>query len=164
MFKLIKGVFKLIIYIAVIVALVIYVPRGLSAMLKTETPIAAITSGSMWPVLKKGDLILIQSTSRENINIDDIVVWRNATSTEAAAGFTIHRVVELRQDTLTTKGDANSTEDNPVQYEQIIGKTVEWRGKPLRVPYLGYVTIWLSDFLKNNEISFLRQTSSGPSP
>ena len=86
----------------------------------------------MWPVLKKGDLILIKGVSgKDDIGIGDIVVYTNE------KGFTIHRVVEIKEDTFITKGDANNVKDKPVEYDKLIGKTLNFKNKPIRIPYLG---------------------------
>ncbi len=37
--------------------------------------------------------------------------------------FITHRIVEVGNGTYITKGDANNTEDKPVEQEQIIGKS-----------------------------------------
>jgi signal peptidase I len=128
-----------IIYLGVVAALVIYTPKLLSQWLGTDTPIAAITSGSMWPELKIGDLVLVQAVKKEAIQIGDIVVYKNKN------GFTIHRVIEMKENVLTTKGDANNISDSPIEFKEIIGKTLEWgNGKPVRIPKLGYISIWAS--------------------
>ena len=135
--KTIKKTLSWIIYIAILVALVIGVPKGLAYILKTDYPMASITSGSMWPVLKKGDLVVIKGVdSKENIKIGDIVVYTNP------KGFTIHRVIKLNEDTLITKGDANNVSDKPVKYEELIGKALTYKGdKIIKIPYLGRISL-----------------------
>jgi signal peptidase I len=97
---------------------------------------AAITSGSMWPALHEGDLIFIEGVGRDDLAVDDIVVWRNPN------GFTIHRITKLSENSLTTKGDANFTEDEPVKYEDVIGRTYNIFGKEARIPYLGMISVY----------------------
>ncbi len=129
-----KFIVNLIIYIAIVGGVVFGFPRGLSWYLDTPYPMAAITSGSMWPALKEGSLVFIKSVKKEEIGVGDIVVYRNS------KGFTIHRVAELRENDLTTKGDANFQKDAPVKYEDIVGKTLTVWGRPLAVPYLGLIS------------------------
>ena len=134
--KTLKIILELAIYGAIIIGIVWGVPRLLSKKLGTEYPIAAITSGSMWPVLKTGDIVLIKTVPKEELKIGDIVVWQNE------KGFTIHRIAELASTTLTTKGDANFTKDESVLYSDIIGRTVmRSAAKPLRIPYFGYISV-----------------------
>jgi signal peptidase len=130
--KKVKSIIGWILYLALLVGLVWGVPKGLVYALKTDYPMASITSGSMWPELKKGDLVLIKGIdSKEEIKIGDIVVYQNP------KGFTIHRVIKLDEDTLITKGDANNVNDAPVGYEEIIGKALTFNEKTVRIPFLG---------------------------
>lgn len=122
------------IYVAIVISILWGVPRFLSWKLETPYPIAAITSGSMWPVLKKGDLILIHGVEPGAVLKGDIIVWQQDN------GFTIHRVVSVGEKTVTTKGDANFTEDGPVPHTAIIGKAVDVGGKLFRVPFLGVIS------------------------
>ena len=133
-----KIIFTLCSYIAIVAVVVFGLPKFLSWSLGTPYPMAAITSGSMWPVLKEGDLVFIQSVKKEEFALRDIIVYRN----EDNGGFTIHRIVKLGADTLITKGDANFTEDKPVKYEQVVGRTFQLFGNNMRLPYLGFVTVY----------------------
>jgi len=137
--KIIKEIIVWILYIALLVGLVYGIPRGLSYALKTDFPMASITSGSMWPALKRGDLILIQGVeNKEEIEVGDIVIYNNP------KGFTIHRVIKLNENTIVTKGDANNVEDTPVNYDEIIGKPLTVNDKPLRIPFLGMVSVFVN--------------------
>ena len=137
--SIVKSLIGWIVYLALLAGLVVGTPKALAYMLKSEHPMAAITSGSMWPALKRGDMVFIQGIqNKEEFEVGDIVVYENP------QGFTIHRVAEKRQTTVITKGDANNTLDAPVKYEDIIGKTVEFRGKPLKIPILGNISIQLN--------------------
>lgn len=134
--KIVKSILGWILYIAILAGLIYGLPKGLVYVLKTDYPMASITSASMWPTLKKGDLVLIKGIEdKNNIELNDIVVYRNE------KGFTIHRVVKLNENTLITKGDANNVNDSPVEYNQIIGKILNFRNKPLRIPFLGMVSV-----------------------
>ena len=138
---MIKGTLKTIlefaVYLLIVGAVVWGVPHYLSVKYNTEYPIAAITSGSMWPVLKTGDLVLIKNIPRDELKVGDIIVWKNP------KGFTIHRIIKLEADTLTTRGDANFIDDTPVEYSKVVGRTIyRSEAKPFRIPYLGYVSVW----------------------
>jgi signal peptidase len=134
--KFLKSLAGWIIYIGILVGLIYGIPKGLAYVLKTDYPMASITSGSMWPTLKEGDLVFIKGiNSKEEIKEGDIVVYQNP------KGFTIHRVIQLNENTLITKGDANNVNDSPVEYKDVIGKIVNLGSKPLRIPMLGRVSI-----------------------
>lgn len=137
--KTLKSTLGWILYIAILVSLVFGIPRGLAYVLKTDHPMASITSGSMWPDLKKGDLILIKGlNSKEEIKLNDIVVYQNP------KGFTIHRVIKMNEDTLVTKGDANNIEDAPIGYGEVIGKPLTINNKPFRIPFLGKIGLLIN--------------------
>jgi signal peptidase I len=143
--KAVKSTISWIIYLAVLAGLVWGTPKALTYFLHTSYPMASITSGSMWPVLKQGDMVFIEGIkSKGEIKIGDIVVYNNPSLSSGQVQFTIHRVVKMNQDTVVTKGDANDVEDSPVSYEEIIGKAVYWRGSPLRIPLLGNISIMLN--------------------
>lgn len=131
--KIIKNILEWLLYIIIFVLIVWGTPKLLVQVLNTEYPIASITSSSMWPALKQGDIVFIQglADSKKEIKVGDIVVYKNE------KGFTIHRVIELKENTLITKGDANNIADPAIAYDQLIGKMITIKGKPLRIPYLG---------------------------
>ncbi len=137
--KLLKSLIGWVLYVGFLAGLIYGIPRGLSYLLKTDYPMAAITSGSMWPVLKKGDLILIKGINeKEEIKLDDVIVYKNI------RGFTIHRVIKLNEETLVTKGDANNVKDKPIEYEDVIGKLLVMNNKPFRIPLLGMVSVYIN--------------------
>ena len=133
-----KNILEWIVCAVIVVAIAYGTPMVLSKILKTEYPVASITSSSMWPALKKGDIVFIKNVDKSELKVGDVVVYKNE------RGFTIHRVTELNEKTLKTKGDANNVSDKPVKYEEVVGRTVEWNGKPFRIPKLGKITILMS--------------------
>ena len=142
--KKIKPIIEILVYIVVVAILAIGTPKALSYALGTDHPVASITSGSMWPALKNGDLVFIKYADKNSLAVGDIVVYRNLSTSSGQTGFTIHRITELNHDTLKTKGDANSISDLPIGYDRIVGRTVNWKEKPFRIPHLGKLTIWSS--------------------
>ena len=138
--KLLKILKEIVIYGLIVVALIYGIPKGLVYLLGTDYPMASITSSSMWPALKEGDLVLIKAVTQEELEINDVIVYQNE------KGFTIHRLVKLNEETLVTKGDANNVNDSPVKYEQVVGRIVEFRDKPLRIPYLGMISVFVSKY------------------
>jgi len=134
-----KNLIGWVLYIGLLIGLIFGIPKGLSYFLKTEHPMASITSGSMWPSLKRGDLILIKGVnSKEEIKLDDIIVFKNP------KGLTIHRIIEINENTVVTKGDANNVKDAPVEYEEIIGKALTINNKPFRIPLLGMIGVYIN--------------------
>lgn len=141
--SMVRGIFNTVLYIVIIGGIVFGIPRVLSWYLDTSFPMAAITSGSMWPILKTGDLIFIEGVrGKDEITVGDIIVYSNRENNT----LTIHRVIEKRDDTVVTKGDANFSNDAPASYKDVIGKTFNVIGKPIRIPYMGSITVYASNF------------------
>ena len=76
-----------------------------------------IISGSMSPTIEKGDMILVKLDTVYKVG--DIVSFKDNDS------IITHRIVEINDNYYVTKGDANNTLDNPINKDQIIGKTVK---------------------------------------
>ena len=138
-----KIVSEIVIYILFVAILAVGTPKALSYFLGTEYPVASITSGSMWPALKKYDIVFIKNAEKSELEVGDIIVYKNGNSENTKTPiFTIHRIVELNKNTVKTKGDANNISDPLIEYKSIVGKTVNIKSKPLRIPYLGKITSW----------------------
>ena len=88
-----RVVLNVVIYILIIAGITVGIPKFLAWYLDTPYPMATITSGSMWPALKEGDLVFIKGIrDKAEIAIGDIIVYRNRENST----FTIHRVVAPR--------------------------------------------------------------------
>jgi signal peptidase len=102
----------------------------ISALLRTNKFLVTVTSNSMEPTLKKGDIAIIKNV--EDIRVGDIIVF------ESRGDLYIHRVVGIDQEYYITKGDAYSYPDlGKINRERILGKVVA------KIPYLGYLNIFL---------------------
>lgn len=75
-----------------------------------------IASGSMEPVLNVDDLIVVKKSN--DIKVGDIVTYIDGKD------FITHRVISVNGIHITTKGDANNSEDVNVNINNIIGKVV----------------------------------------
>lgn len=123
-------------YILLLFGIVYLAPKTLSYFLKTPYPLASITSGSMAPLLQRGDLVLIKGVSeKDQISVGDVIVYKND------RGFIIHRVVRKNEEDVITKGDANTIVDIPVKYEEVVGKALVVNEKPFKIPLLGTLSL-----------------------
>ena len=129
-----KLFFKVISWIITGAILLIAILTALSSF---STPLQfklfVVESGSMTPTIQQGSLIII----KPNIEYkkDDIITFKKNTeiNIKARGATTTHRIVEVDNDSFTTKGDANETEDQKsVNKDLILGKLF------LTIPYLGY--------------------------
>lgn len=89
-----------------------------------------VTSGSMEPLIKTGDVVLVQ-------DVDHLVGKGTVVAYDDGNGIVMHRVVGVDADgTYTTKGDANAVPDSTsVSQSQIVGQ-----GR-LLVPYIGLARV-----------------------
>ena len=86
---------------------------------------AVIVSGSMEPELSVGDLIIVRE--RDSYEIGDVIVYQDGRMSVT------HRIVAMNEESVTTKGDANNTNDDPIVPAQIKGEVVA------AIPLVGYV-------------------------
>ncbi|MBU1164751.1 signal peptidase I [Patescibacteria group bacterium] len=141
--RVIRTAIGTILWIALVAGLIWGLPRALSWYLKTPYPMAAITSGSMWPALHTSDLVFIQGVTKaeEQVEVGDIVVFVNKKN-----AFTIHRVMEKNEATLITKGDANNVADPAISYDDVIGKLYTIGDWNARIPKLGFISTTVSKY------------------
>ena len=77
---------------------------------------AVVLSGSMEPELSKGDLIIVKET--ESFDVNQVVVYQDGNS------LVVHRIIEMNDTEVITKGDANNTADKPIEKTRIKGEVV----------------------------------------
>lgn len=79
-----------------------------------------VSTGSMSGTMEIGDAILVKLIDQnETVNKDEIVVYSQGTA------LVTHRIVEVNGNQIVTKGDANNTNDTPIQRNQIVGKVIK---------------------------------------
>lgn len=88
-----------------------------------------VLSGSMHPELPVGTVVYANTYVKpEEIKAGEVIVFKLDKT------YVAHRAIGINEDnTFTTKGDANETEDvAPVKFDSYVGKAV------FSIPYLGY--------------------------
>ena len=108
----------------------------------TSSPIVVVISGSMEPVLYRGDLLIIQARAAEDIQLKDIVVFQD--TTYHPSGPIVHRIIEINEVDgeyeFVTKGDNNTAHDSDERtYDEIIGVVVTI------IPWLGNISLFLNE-------------------
>lgn len=123
MSKTIKGVLRtlLLIVVSLILGVNIYLwnaqsLNGNALPMPFGYGAAVVLTGSMEPTIAADDLILVRE--QDEYEVGDIVVYQSGSM------LVVHRVVELSEGTVTTKGDANNAADDPVRLELIKGEVV----------------------------------------
>lgn len=94
---------------------------------------AVVVSGSMEPKIHINDLIIYQAHEKNVYKEDDVIVYEREDSAEEEAILITHRIRKIDGDTLITRGDANTADDQPITFADVIGKVV-WR-----IPYIGVI-------------------------
>lgn len=77
---------------------------------------STVLSGSMEPSLSVGDMLIIKG--QDNYQIGDIVVYQSGRMP------VVHRIEDISEEMVTTKGDANDTSDEPFPLQNIKGEVV----------------------------------------
>ncbi|MDX1620722.1 MAG: signal peptidase I, partial [Nitriliruptorales bacterium] len=96
-----------------------------------------VSSGSMSPLIRVGDIVLIDEHDGEDLDSGTVITYRDASRN---GSLVTHRIAALNDDgTYTTKGDANQSNDStPVHPDDIEGV-----GR-LLVPMIGIPLTWLA--------------------
>jgi signal peptidase I len=110
----------------------------------------------MYPTLKQGDLVLMIPYNILKIfnikpKVNDIIVYKSPIDEK----LTCHRIIEINNDVIITKGDFNPNIDSyTISEEDIIAIVPTIFNIPLHIPFLGFILYELNSnlFLK---ISFL---------
>ena len=79
---------------------------------------ALVLTGSMEPTIMADDLIFVKEA--DSFQPDDIVVF------QSGSVLVVHRVVEVTEDSLITRGDANNVTDDPVALKDVKGVVLGW--------------------------------------
>jgi signal peptidase len=121
--------------------------QALVLILKTERPLHTPISGSMWPTLKIGDLLIIQGgLGAEDIYANpqdgDIIIFHDPRNPSGIP--IVHRAIEKFQEGgrwyFTTKGDNNVNQDIwPVPEDYMLGRVI------VAIPLLGYFLRFLDE-------------------
>lgn len=127
-------------WILLLVLAVAVVPAG------SPVDVSYVTSDSMDPTLRTGDGYLLVPAGQ--IQADDIVTYR----APGSDGLVTHRVVEVTDAGLVTKGDGNevtdqATGDPPIRESAVVGQVLSIAGFVVRIPGLGPATTVLHQHL-----------------
>jgi len=131
--KIIKKILKVS---GITILIVLLLTLGINAVglaLKDErqltpwrTGFFLIASGSMEPTMPVGSLIIVTEVSAYEIKENDVITFFSSNELETVT----HRVREVIRDenghengyVYITRGDANNTDDPPLNYERVIGR------------------------------------------
>ncbi|OYT35339.1 MAG: signal peptidase I [Candidatus Aenigmarchaeota archaeon ex4484_52] len=133
------------IILGIILAFLFYNILGFA--LNTSAPLVTVVSCSMYPELNVGDLLVLKgitnvSQLKSNAN-GDIIVYLQ----EEKGKLIVHRVWDIKNETITTWGDNNKNKDPwEIGLDKIKGKKI------LRIPYLGIPKIILFNLITKRKM------------
>jgi signal peptidase len=151
MFK--RDYMQTVIMIVAVILVVLVFWYGLSFVFKTDHPILAVASGSMEPVLYKGDLILIEGVdnaaaiqvgTKDADHPGDIIVFHKPGGPDE---LIVHRAVQRIDNgdgtySFKTRGDNNAVTDWwEVKESAIVGRYLDFK-----VPWLGNIALFFVPF------------------
>lgn len=76
-----------------------------------------VATASMYPTIEIGDVVIVKIT--KEVEINDIIVYKDENS------IITHRLVEKDEDKLIAKGDANNSEDKPINKDMVLGEVIQ---------------------------------------
>ena len=146
-FRIVKN----IIFISMMVLLVFAISATMIAKITGGTPkifghsLYRVSTGSMEPTLKVGDIILVKECEDWDLLEGDIITF-NGKKGSLEGKIVTHRIVkapykEGEEKFLVTKGDANSISDDPISVGDVVGKMVS-KIDFLRTIYDIFITPW----------------------
>ncbi|OUM70707.1 hypothetical protein PIROE2DRAFT_1263 [Piromyces sp. E2] len=126
--------------------------KALALITNSESPIVVVLSESMEPAFHRGDLLFLALPRQEPYVVGDIVVYK----IKGQDIPIVHRILKIHkndedgEDYILTKGDNNNIDDRAlynkdqlwIKRSDIIGKVKGF------LPYIGYITIVMSDYPK----------------
>ncbi|KAK6415363.1 Signal peptidase complex catalytic subunit [Oleoguttula sp. CCFEE 5521] len=137
--------------------------KGFSVVTDSGSPIVVVLSGSMEPAFQRGDLLFLWNR-RQETQVGEVVVY-NVRDKDIPI---VHRVIRRfgggsKPLQLLTKGDNNAADDTELyargqsfldRKQDVVGSVAGY------VPYVGYVTILLSEYpwLKTAMLVFMALT------
>ena len=76
-----------------------------------------VATGSMSPTMESGDVVVVKITKQFEQN--DIIVYIDGEN------IITHRLIEVKDNELIAKGDANNSEDKPIKTDMVLGEVVK---------------------------------------
>lgn len=132
----------------IIITIIYYIIIAIIAMLvscKFKYGVMIVGSGSMTGTLNKGDIIFYEKYEEDqDIETGQIIIFNKDDMK------IIHRIIDQKlmgeEIRYYTKGDANQNKDDGYrERKDIIGQV------KARIPYVGYLTLWVNDFIGGND-------------
>ena len=131
--KIVKRVsFIIFIIFSLTYLFIVVTPRVFKNFYPFGIRTAIVTTGSMEPKIKINDYVVVKKPN--DIKVGDIVSY----TSKDTKNDVIHRIVKIDNNMVTTKGDANNTQDEPINKKQINGIYI------CKIKYLGNIIVLIT--------------------
>ena len=104
-----------------------------------------VATASMYPTIGIEDVVIVKIT--KEVEPTDIIVYKDGES------IITHRLIEKNEDELIAKGDANNSEDKPINQNMVLGKVTKiipklgtWRKVFTSTEIVGLILILITLF------------------
>lgn len=136
-----RRVWEVVVYTVVTVTVLLFIGK------MVYLPIVFIVVGgkSMEPTLRIGDLAIGLAVYVRKFGVGDIVLW---CIDLLRLRCTLHRVVEIKNSEVITKGDFNPAPDPPIPINIVYYVVVAYVPSYIWIPLLILVLLWVSWFSK----------------
>jgi len=86
-----------------------------------EIQVLSVQSGSMAPLINKGDAVVVEPVGANPVQVNDVISYHSPQDPKVVI---THRVQSVDRQTglVTTKGDANTTADPPFAASLVVGR------------------------------------------
>ncbi len=109
--RILKIAIDTLLYVVIAILLCYIVLRAAN-----KIGIYKVMTGSMEDGIHAGDYIIVNHT--KDLKLGDVITYTRHNY------YITHRIVDITPNGLITKGDANNTEDDPVQLNEVVGKVL----------------------------------------
>lgn len=116
--KILKLIYSILVYLIIALILYVVVKVVYGAVTKTYPKlfnhyVFIVETESMQGTIDAGTLVFVDDVSIDNVKQDDIIAFRCIDPNEVIYGSSIiHRAIDISDEGITTKGDANGSKDN----------------------------------------------------
>ena len=104
-----------------------------------------VATASMYPTIEIGDVVIVKIS--KEVERNDIIVYTDGES------IITHRLIENNDNELIAKGDANNSEDKPINENMVLGKVIKiipklgtWRKVFTSTEIVGLILILITLF------------------
>lgn len=117
-----------------LISIILFITLSITILTIIGHRFYVVKSDSMAPTIYKNALVIVRLNNLE-LQKEDIIAFK------VSDELVMHRIKEINDGKIITKGDANNSYDSPINYTDVIGKVI------FHIPFIGIlfksIYIWL---------------------